>query len=83
MLLFDLFKAAGVEIQQVTGCAISSVVPTLTQAFEELSNAISNRLPGARPKTVTGMRINTDYPAEVGSDLVVNAWRRAIYMGRR
>jgi type III pantothenate kinase len=74
MLLFDLFEAASVDIHQVTGCAISSVVPTLTQVFEELSQRYFKQAPLVlNPKTVTGMLINTDYPSEVGSDLVMNA----------
>jgi len=74
MLLLDLFDSEGLHLREITGCAISSVVPGLTQVFEELFQRYL-RLdalvhgPGVR----TGMQINTDYPAEVGSDLVMNA----------
>ena len=74
MLLIDLFRAEGLEIRQVTGCAISSVVPALTQVFSELSQRYLKQEPLILgPKTITTIQIHTDYPQEVGSDLVVNA----------
>lgn len=74
MLLIDLFRAEGVTLNQVNGCAISSVVPSLTQVFRELSQRYLKLEPLILgPKTITGIRIQTDYPQEVGSDLVVNA----------
>jgi type III pantothenate kinase len=74
VLLLNLFSAEGVEKAAITGCAISSVVPALTSVFSELVSHYFNLdalVLGA--DTVTGMKINTDYPAEVGSDLVMNA----------
>jgi type III pantothenate kinase len=74
MLLRNLFVAEGIGLTEITGCAISSVVPLLSEVFAELSRRYFRLEPlilGAQ--TVTGMKINTDYPAEVGSDLVVNA----------
>ncbi len=74
MLLINLFASEGINNEQITGCAISSVVPLLTQVFGELSQRYLKLEPLILgPKTLTGMKINTDYPAEVGSDLVVNA----------
>ena len=74
MLLINLFASEDITTGQITGCAISSVVPQLTQVFAELSQRYLNQEPLILgPATHTGMKINTDYPAEVGSDLVVNA----------
>ncbi len=74
MLLIDLFRAESLKIGQVTGCAISSVVPALTQVFREMSQRYLNLDPLILgPNTLTGIQIHTDYPQEVGSDLVVNA----------
>lgn len=74
MLLLNLFASAGLNTSQVTGCAISSVVPALTQVFGELSQRYLNLEPLIiRPNTDTGMTIHTDIPAEVGPDLVMNA----------
>ena len=74
MLLIDLFRAEGLEIGQVTGCAISSVVPALAQVFREMTQRYLKLEPLILgPNTLTGIQIHTDYPQEVGSDLVVNA----------
>ncbi len=74
MLLLDLFAAEGVEREDVTGCVISSVVPALAQEFAELSRRHLRQEPlvlGA--ETHTGLPVHTDYPAQVGSDLIANA----------
>ena len=74
MLLLSLLAADGLNPADITGCAISSVVPALTGVFEELSQRYLKQQPKIfGPTTVTGMKVNTDYPAEVGADLVVNA----------
>lgn len=74
MLLIDLFRAEDLAINQVSGCAISSVVPALTQVFCELAQRYLMLEPLILgPKTITNIQIHTDYPQEVGSDLVVNA----------
>jgi type III pantothenate kinase len=74
MLLINLFASEGITTAQITGCAISSVVPLLTQVFGELSQRYLKQEPLILgPGILTGIKINTDYPAEVGSDLVVNA----------
>ncbi len=74
VLLLNLFEAEGVKIREITGCAISSVVPALTLVFSELvSHYFKLDALILQAGTFTGMKINTDYPAEVGSDLVMNA----------
>ncbi len=74
VLLLNLFASEGMQKTDITGCAISSVVPALTAVFSELVRQyfkLDALILDA--DTVTGMKINTDYPAEVGSDLVMNA----------
>lgn len=74
MLLLDLFATEGVRPSHITGCAISSVVPYLTQEFTELCKRyfkIDPVMPGG--DTFTDVRVHTDNPAEVGSDLIMNA----------
>jgi type III pantothenate kinase len=74
VLLINLFASESLTLGQVSGCAISSVVPQLTQVFLELIQRYMRQEPIILgPGTLTGMKINTDYPAEVGSDLVMNA----------
>lgn len=74
MLLLDLFRSEGVDRGQVAGCAISSVVPALTEAFGEVAERhlhVQPLVAGSGAKT--GIRVNTDYPAEVGADLITCA----------
>jgi type III pantothenate kinase len=74
MLLFDLFSTGGIQPKEISGCAISSVVPALTQVFAEISKRYLNQQPLVMgPDTKTGMKILTEYPVEVGADLVMNA----------
>jgi type III pantothenate kinase len=74
MLLLDLFASEGVDRTVIKGCVISSVVPALAQEFAELSVHHLHKEPliiGTGIKT--GLPIHTDYPSEVGSDLIANA----------
>jgi type III pantothenate kinase len=74
MLILDLFKSDGVSREDVTGCVISSVVPSLAQEFSDLSRRHLHQEPLLlKPGTNTGLPVHTDYPAEVGSDLIANA----------
>jgi type III pantothenate kinase len=74
MLLLNLLSTEGLEIHEIHGCAISSVVPVLSQVFGELSERYLKQEPLILgPGTNTGMQVHTDYPAEVGADLIVNA----------
>lgn len=73
-LILNLFEAERIEVHHITGCAISSVVPNLTQEFTDFSTRYLKHapvIPG--PGIQTDIVINTEYPAEVGSDLVMNA----------
>lgn len=63
-----------VDPGKVSGAIISSVVPNITEVFEDLAS----RLFGVKPLVVgagikTGMVIKTDNPREVGADRIANA----------
>lgn len=74
VLVGDLFETRGLSIHEITGCAISSVVPSLTQEFIEMSEKYFLLSPTIySPEVNIGMKINTDYPSEVGHDLIMNA----------
>ncbi len=74
MLLLSLFASENIQAGDVTGCAISSVVPPLTPIFAELSRRYLNQEPiVVGPGIKTGISIRTDTPSEVGADLIVNA----------
>lgn len=74
MLLLNLFASGGVDLNEIQGTAISSVVPVLKQEFSELSRQHLHQEPLViGPGVRTDLSIHTDYPAEVGSDLIANA----------
>lgn len=69
-----LLALDGHDLAEVDRVVVSSVVPPLTLAWEELAE----RSTGRRPMTVgpglkTGLPIRYDNPAEVGADRIVNA----------
>lgn len=69
-----LLSLDGHDLAEVERVVVSSVVPPLTLAWEELAE----RSTGRRPMTVgpglkTGLPIRYDNPAEVGADRIVNA----------
>ena len=74
VLVSSLLADEGVPREQIYGAAIASVVPPLTNTFEQLCK----RLFGVTPLTIgtgtrTGIRIATHNPRELGTDRVVNA----------
>ena len=74
MLLLDLFASERLQTDDVTGCAISSVVPALTPAFAEVARRYLKQEPIiVGPGVKTGLSVHTDQPAEVGADLIVSA----------
>lgn len=74
VLLTSLLAGRGYALDHIDGCAISSVVPSLTETFGELCQEYLKVQPVVlSAQTDTGMAIRTDYPAEVGPDLIVNA----------
>ncbi len=74
MLLLNLFASERLQTDDVTGCAISSVVPPLTPAFTEVARRYLKQEPIiVGPGVRTGLSIRTDHPSEVGADLIVSA----------
>ncbi len=65
---------AGLDIKDVTGMAVSSVVPEMTQAIAHMARDILNIEPlVVNSNTNTGLRILYDDPSQVGADRLVNA----------
>ncbi len=81
MLMVQLFDHRRHSPQDISGVVIASVVPPLSQAFQEASRSYIGREPllidaGVR----TGVRIRYDDPRQVGADRVVDAAAvRALY----
>lgn len=77
--LLDIYQ---IEVKEITGCIISSVVPPLNNivrsAMEKLLH-IKPLLVG--PGVKTGLNILMDNPGQVGSDLIVNAVAGVYYYG--
>jgi type III pantothenate kinase len=60
--------------RQITGVAISSVVPSMTQSLRDMTERYFHFEPViVGPGVKTGMAVLTDNPREVGADRIVNA----------
>ncbi len=71
--LRSLFGASGVSVAEITGVAISSVVPPLDSMLRQLCEVFFKIKPlFIEPGVKTGMPVLTDNPAEVGADRIVN-----------
>ncbi len=73
-LIQGLFRMAGRDTHDISGCAISCVVPPLTGQFRDLSRTLFGIEPVfASSKTNTGLRYLIDTPNELGADRVANS----------
>jgi len=71
-----LFAERGISLERVSQGILSSVVPAWTSTFVSVLERFLPRETSCLvvgPGIKTGLRIRTDNPAEVGSDLVCNA----------
>jgi type III pantothenate kinase len=74
VLIYNLFRLAGISVERIEGVIISSVVPPLMFVLEELCVKYLNRAPYiVGPGIKTGLNIRVDNPKEVGADRIVNA----------
>lgn len=74
ILMVQLFRHRGYAPEDVSGVAIASVVPPLTQAFADVSRSYVGQTPLVVDAGVrTGVRIRYDDPRQVGADRVVDA----------
>ncbi len=74
VLLRSLFELEGIRVAEITGIAVSSVVPALTPTFEEVARDYFDRKPVVvGPGIRSGMPILYEDPREVGADRIVNA----------
>ena len=71
--LRSLFDLSGIAIGEVTGIAISSVVPPMESTLRAVCERYFKVKPlFIEPGVKTGLPILTDNPAEVGADRIVN-----------
>jgi type III pantothenate kinase len=74
VLFRELFCDCDIAIGDLERAVVSSVVPPVTDALTRMLHAQMGHEPLViGPEVHTGIRIRTDNPAEVGSDLVANA----------
>lgn len=73
VLFRNLFALSGIEVKQVRGIVISSVVPPLDSTLREVCERYFHLKPlFIEPGVKTGMPVQYDNPAEVGADRIVN-----------
>lgn len=73
VLFRNLFAMAQLEVEQVKGIVISSVVPPMDTTLHEVCEQYFRTKPlFIEPGVKTGMPVHYDNPAEVGADRVVN-----------
>jgi type III pantothenate kinase len=74
MMIYNLFRHAGITLEQVEGVMISSVVPPLMFVLEQLCVKYVKKAPLiVGPGIKTGLNIRYENPREVGADRIVNA----------
>lgn len=74
MIIKNLFDYAGLKLSDVEGIIISSVVPPIMFALEEMCRRYFHIKPlVVGPGIKTGLDIKYDNPREVGADRIVNA----------
>ncbi|GAC1360871.1 MAG: type III pantothenate kinase [Herpetosiphon sp.] len=74
VVVLNLLAQSGVALNQISGCAISCVVPPLTMVFASVARTylhVEALIIG--PGVKTGMRLLVDTPREVGADRVANS----------
>ncbi|MCD8510377.1 MAG: type III pantothenate kinase [Bacillus sp. (in: Bacteria)] len=74
MLIKDLFMHEGLNLRDVEGVIIASVVPQMMYSLEQMCKKYFNVSPMIiGPGIKTGLNIKYDNPREVGADRIVNA----------
>ena len=74
VLFRNLFSMANLEVAEIHGIVISSVVPPLDSVLRQVCERYFNSKPlFIEPGVKTGMPVHYDNPAEVGADRIVNA----------
>jgi type III pantothenate kinase len=72
--LAGLLALRGLELSEVDGAVVSSVVPQLLHEYEEVSERyLRGALMLVRPGLKTGMSIRMENPHELGADRLLNA----------
>jgi type III pantothenate kinase len=74
IMIYNLFHHARIDVEEIQGVIISSVVPPLMFVLESLCAKYLKRAPLiVGPGIKTGLNIRYENPKEVGADRIVNA----------
>ena len=74
IMMLGLMRHEGLKSEQISGVAIASVVPPLTQVFTRMSERYMKMSPLVVEAGVkTGVQIRYDSPRDVGADRIVDA----------
>ena len=74
VMLLGLFRAGGASPEDITGIAVSSVVPPMHGMLEELGRKFFGHAPlFVGPGVKTGMALLYDNPREIGADRIANS----------
>lgn len=73
-MLRQVLEQRGIGVEEVTDCAIASVVPPLTHTLEQALQLICPcRVLTVGTGVKTGFSVRTESPSEVGADIIANA----------
>ena len=74
IIMADLFRYHGLDVKQITGIMVSSVVPTVNYTIEHMCRDYFGLEPHwLIPGVKTGLNIRYENPRELGSDRIANA----------
>ncbi|TCP22526.1 pantothenate kinase [Scopulibacillus darangshiensis] len=80
MVVKNLFHHVGLELDQVKGIIISSVVPSIMFSLERMCEKYFRQKPViVGPGIKTGLNLKSDNPKEIGADRIVNAVAATTY----
>jgi len=74
ILLSEILRLYGVDVSEITGAIISSVVPPVTRRITSAVKRLTGKTPLiVEPGVKSGLNIKIDNPGELGADLVCGA----------
>ena len=74
VMIYNLFQMSKINVEEIEGVIISSVVPPLMHVLEELCEKYMKKKPMVvGPGIKTGLNLRYENPKEVGADRIVNA----------
>ncbi|MBP2002726.1 type III pantothenate kinase [Paenibacillus shirakamiensis] len=74
VLIHNLFQMSHINVKEIEGVIVSSVVPPLMNVLEQMCQTYLGKLPlVVGPGIKTGLNLRYENPREVGADRIVNA----------